>query len=170
MLQQLRALSADYVQAASSRLRAQIAPHLDGAGNICLYAPLPHEVNLLPLLSERPEHAYYFPLCQPGHRLSFHRVVNPATDLTPGAMGIPAPRPHLPSITPAEVDLVLVPGVAFTMSGQRLGYGGGYYDRFLPQLPASARVLAAALPEQLLPTLPTDEHDCTLPLVLTLPA
>lgn len=165
-LRRLRSLSAGYVQAASAQLRAQLLPLLGSARHICLYAPLPHEVNLLPLLTEAPGRAYYFPRCLSGHRLSFHRVQQPAAELVPGAMGIPAPLPHLPSIEPAQVELVLVPGVAFTRAGERLGYGGGYYDRFLPQLSPAARTIALALPEQLVDTLPTDEHDTRVHSIL----
>lgn len=169
VLTSLRALPADYVQAASTRLREQLKPLLQAARHVCLYAPLPHEVNLLPLLQEYPECSYYFPRCLPERRLSFHRVRQPDAELEPGALGILAPRAELPAIPPAQVELIIVPGVAFTLSGKRLGYGGGYYDRFLPLLPPHAQIIALVLPEQLMPDLPVDKHDVRIPSVLTLP-
>lgn len=144
-----------------------LAEELHDARHICLYAPLPHEVNLMPLLTEQPGRSYYFPLCLPGRKLSFHRVQDAASELVPGAMGIPAPLPHLPRISPAEAELIIVPGVAFTREGKRLGYGGGYYDRYLPLLSPHARTLAPALPEQVYDDLPTESYDIPIDRVLT---
>lgn len=164
VLKRLRALPAGYVQAQSAALRARIHPLLKGLEKVCLYAPLPHEVNLLPLLEEAPGIAYYFPRCLPGRQLSFHRITS-AAELQPGTWGIPAPPAELPALSPHEAQLIIVPGVAFTAEGLRLGYGGGYYDRFLPRCP-QARTLALALPEQLQPELPTTPHDYRLHQVL----
>lgn len=153
--------------AKSAALRCQLAPFLGGEASLCigLYAPLPHEVDLMPLLREYPQHRYAFPRCLPGHRLCFHEVSDPASDLIPGAHGILAPRPDLPSVGAEAIDLLLIPGVAFTREGVRLGYGGGYYDRFIPLCP-QARLLSLAFEEQIFNTLPSDEHDRLVPLVL----
>lgn len=166
IMRTLRALPGAYVQEKSARLRRAAESYWQGAGmRICLYAPMAHEVDLLPLLREHPEHEYYLPRCLPKRRLSFHRVLTPEHDLLPGAWGILEPRPELPELPPEQAELILVPGVAFTPRGQRLGYGGGYYDRYLPRCP-QARTLALALAEQMQPELPTDAHDCTIGHVL----
>lgn len=172
MLLRLRALSAAYVQAASARLRELLRPLLAGCRRVCLYAPLAHEVNVLPLLSEAPECSFYFPRCLPGRRMSFQRVQNPDRELIPGEMGIRKPLSALPAIEPSEVDLMVLPGLAFEpLSGggaTRLGYGGGYYDRYLPLLPPTARTVALALPEQIITDLPTEAHDTPVQTLLTL--
>ena len=98
--------------------------------------------------------------------MSFHLIRDPETELKPAAMGIPAPSAGFPEIPPEKLDLIIVPGVGFTAAGDRLGYGGGYYDRYLP-LCSQAQVLALAFPEQIENTLPTDKHDFTIPRVLT---
>lgn len=85
---------------------------------------------------------------------------DPAT-LAPGAYGIMEPRPAWPVLAPAEVDLVVVPGVAFDRSGGRLGYGGGYYDRLLPGL-RHARLVGLAFECQVVDRLPHDPHDMSV--------
>lgn len=82
-------------------------------------------------------------------------------------MGIPAPALELPIIAADEFDIIVVPGVAFTRTGTRLGYGGGYYDRYLPRC-TRAKVLALAFPEQMVGYIATEAHDLPLPLVITL--
>lgn len=162
------AASADPTGRRSAALRALLAPLLsaDKALHIAIYAPLPHEVNLMPLLHDYPRHRYAFPRCGKGHSMTFHHVICPEQELRPGAMGILAPLPELPIIPPQQMDIIIVPGVGFTLSGQRLGYGGGYYDRYLPMC-TQAHILALAFPEQIEGSLPTDEHDFPIPTVLT---
>lgn len=169
VLAQLRAIPAPLRDAHSTALRAGLAPLLQGAEvlNIALYAPLEHEVNLLPLTEQYPRHRYAFPRCGKQGAMQFHHVTAPAIQLTPGAMGILTPSEHLPVIPPQELDLIIVPGVAFTPAGARLGYGGGYYDRYLPQC-TRATIIAAAFPEQMLESLPTEPHDLLIPRILTL--
>lgn len=172
ILQRLKeAAQADVQERRSAHLRHALAPMLSGTAplTVALYAPLPHEVNLLPLLTEHPQHRYVFPRCLKGHRMEFREVRNPATDMEAGAMGIPAPRAACPVAPPGEIDIIIVPGVAFTPEGDRLGYGGGYYDRYLP-LCSKARILACAFEEQIEPVLPTEAHDLRIPLLVRVTA
>lgn len=164
VLAQLRALDSAGQERRSRALRRHLAPWLDRAAplQVALYAALPHEVNLLPLLQELPQHHYYFPRCLPDKRMVFHAVSNPSTQMQPAAMGISEPMDHLPVGDPSDFDLVLVPGVAFTPHGDRLGYGGGYYDRFLP-LCHKANLVSLAFREQIHTILPVEEHDVRIP-------
>ena len=84
-----------------------------------------------------------------------------------GPFGIREPPPDAPSISPSEIDIWLVPGLAFTMDGKRLGYGGGYYDRFLANASPNATSIAIAYPFQILPSLPTSPHDLPISQILT---
>lgn len=168
IIQRLRqAAAADSTGRRSAALRALLHPYLAEAHalSIALYAPLPHEVNLMPLLTTYPQHHFAFPRCLPGHKMSFHIIRQPQTELQPAAMGIPAPLPDLPEIPPHQLDLIIVPGVAFTLSGDRLGYGGGFYDRYLPRCP-QAQILATAFAEQIVNTLPTGKYDFRIPTIL----
>ena len=70
------------------------------------------------------------------------------------------PDPQLP-------DLVVVPGVAFTADGQRLGQGGGWYDRFLPGIGDLTRTVGVCFSEQIRDELPTEDHDVSVGCVLS---
>ncbi|MDF2628431.1 MAG: 5-formyltetrahydrofolate cyclo-ligase [Symbiobacteriaceae bacterium] len=90
--------------------------------------------------------------------LVLHAYSGNQAALARGAYGIMEPRPEWPVVTPAEVDLVVVPGVAFDRTGGRLGYGGGYYDRLLPMM-GHARLAGLAYECQVVEGLPKDPHD-----------
>ncbi len=168
VLAKLKAIPANTRKEYSAQLRKLLSAYLDTDNQLCaaLYYPLPHEVDLLPLLPEYPQHIFAFPRCMPGRQLQFHQVKDPATDMQPGAIGIPAPLPQLPIVEPARFDIVIVPGVAFTTGGLRLGYGGGYYDRYLPRC-TQAKLLALTYPQQIVDYIPTEAHDLTIPSILT---
>jgi 5-formyltetrahydrofolate cyclo-ligase len=72
-----------------------------------------------------------------------------------------------PPPDPKAVDVVIVPGTAFTAAGERLGQGGGWYDRFLPQLRAGATTIGVGFAPQLVAELPVEAHDVRLDLVIT---
>lgn len=67
----------------------------------------------------------------------------------------------------AHIDVVILPGVGFDREGGRLGYGGGYYDRFLPRLRADACKIAVAYELQILPQVPLEPHDMRLDVLVT---
>ncbi len=62
-------------------------------------------------------------------------------------------------VDPAALDVVVVPGLAFTLDGRRLGQGGGHYDRFLPRLRADCITIGACFAEQVIGDLPVEPHD-----------
>jgi 5-formyltetrahydrofolate cyclo-ligase len=86
-------------------------------------------------------------------------------DLVPDAAGMAAPPPSAPAIALARSDLVIVPGVAFTRAGMRLGRGGGLYDRLLATSPATS--IGVAFDIQLADELPVESHDRAVDLVVT---
>jgi 5-formyltetrahydrofolate cyclo-ligase len=97
-------------------------------------------------------------------------VQNLAQDLEVGALGLLEPRAALPEISISALDLVLVPGRAFSEQGLRLGRGGGYYDRFLEKLEqqkARATTVALALEAQIFSDIPSAEHDRRVQWIVT---
>jgi 5-formyltetrahydrofolate cyclo-ligase len=99
--------------------------------------------------------------------LVLHEIADVARDVAPGYRGIPEPRVEAPRADAATMDFVLVPGVAFDAAGRRLGYGGGFYDRLLPQLPRQAPRVAAAFDLQLVDHVPAGAHDARVDLIVT---
>lgn len=68
---------------------------------------------------------------------------------------------------PGWPDVVIVPGLAFTLGGERLGQGGGWYDRFLAERRDDCATIGVGFGEQLLGSLPTETHDIVLDAVVT---
>jgi len=95
------------------------------------------------------------------------RVARPGAALIAGPHGIPEPDADAPVIAPAELDLVLAPGVAFDRRGGRLGQGGGDYDRLIAALPADCLTVGWCHDFQLVDAVPTEPHDRAVQIVIT---
>ena len=132
------------------------------------YWPLSGELDIRPLLQACHAQGHKLALpCTPrkGKPLTFRNWL-PSDELKAGPHGTREPYAEKAEVTPS---LVLVPLLAFTLHGERLGYGGGYYDRTLAMLKESAEVFACGISYagQEAATLPTDEHDQRLDGILT---
>ncbi len=93
---------------------------------------------------------------------------NPKEDLQLGNFGVLEPKPEaVRELDPSQLDLVLVPGVGFDKRGYRIGYGAGYYDRFLPRLAPHVPTVGLAFQLQLMEELPIDPYDYPLQYLLT---
>ncbi|QDV86695.1 5-formyltetrahydrofolate cyclo-ligase [Stieleria magnilauensis] len=93
-------------------------------------------------------------------------------DLSPGAFGILEPRPEIRgradrSVAATELDLIVVPGVAFDPDGGRLGHGRGFYDRLLAGVRAETALVGVAFECQIVPHVPLDDHDVSMDWVVT---
>jgi len=103
-----------------------------------------------------------------GRALELRQVVDLTQDLVPSRWGIREPRPErCPLVDPAQIDLVLVPGVAFDCTGNRLGYGAGFYDRLFQRLPPSALRVACVQEALLVDRVPSEPHDAPVDLLVT---
>lgn len=90
------------------------------------------------------------------------------TDLSESYKGILEPELRENNVVnEEEIDLVVVPGVAFDHKGGRLGYGGGFYDRFLLKLSKKCKIAAIAYKEQIVNDIPMDEHDVKINCIIT---
>ena len=131
------------------------------AKTIGAYMPLPDEVDVTPFF-QRLEKQFYIPVFDPA--LGSYRMAKYTPELKPGKFGIP--EPEEPAWADAdEIDLILVPGIAFDRTGNRLGRGGGFYDRLLPLY--SAVRIALCFDFQTLDTIPSEPHDCRMNILVT---
>ena len=98
------------------------------------------------------------PTCDLEHRELLACKIGPKEKLVPGTYGVPEPSVKRP-VSLEDIDLVVVPGVAFDKQGNRLGRGKGYYDRCLNRLPSKAYTVGLAFDFQILPSVPTTASD-----------
>ncbi|NLJ76078.1 MAG: 5-formyltetrahydrofolate cyclo-ligase [Peptococcaceae bacterium] len=94
-------------------------------------------------------------------------IVDFPADLRPGAWGILEPGPQARLLDPATLDLVITPGVAFDLSGYRIGYGCGFYDRFLPRTGKDTVYIGLAYEFQIQPDVFPQVHDVPVDIILT---
>ncbi len=91
-----------------------------------------------------------------------------STELSPNAFGIPEPPREKSNLLDAKtIDLIIVPGVAFDRLGRRIGYGGGYYDRFLGSVRPDAAKIALAFEIQIVDRVPVGERDSPVDVIVT---
>ena len=151
--------------------RVAQSPEFGNAECVLLFASFGSEVDTSPLLSAAlaAGKRIALPRVNPTTReLELRGVTSVQTDLQPGLWGIPEPIPErCPETDLAEIDFVLVPGVAFDRSRRRLGYGGGYYDRILSQVTRGVPCIAICFERQLVPQVPADDHDLRVPILMT---
>jgi 5-formyltetrahydrofolate cyclo-ligase len=110
-----------------------------------------------------------FPRVLGKEALAWHEV-HSLDQLQVGYMGLMEPDPILPErdlATLPPTTLVLVPGLAFDQQGNRIGRGGGYYDRFLAQLPAGIKKIGLFFSVQEIPEVPAESYDVRLDGLIT---
>ncbi|MGI6219312.1 MAG: 5-formyltetrahydrofolate cyclo-ligase [Bacteroidaceae bacterium] len=162
----LREYTSEALARFSEQVRAALEAHpfFREAQVVLLYCALPAEVDLRPLMERwagRKE--ILLPVTEDeGIRL---RRYEGAERMRQGRYGIWEPVGPEWDGALEQIDLVVVPGVAFDRGGNRLGHGKGYYDRFLKRL--AARRIGVCFPFQLLDEVPHDELDCRMDEVLT---
>lgn len=138
---------------------------------VALFYPFGSEVDTRPLIqrTRQEKKTVLLPVCQSDHRLQFC-IYHSYTPLRPQTHGIlEIPPEHRESVPPENIDFILIPGLLFDTHGHRIGYGGGYYDRFLPLLRPDTKKIAVAFDLQVLKdmTLPQESHDQPVPLLIT---
>ena len=150
------------------RMRAMRLSALQGSRIVMLYASTAEEIDLFPLMEALLANGHRIALPEiTGKGVMEARVFSLMDGLIEGAFGILTPAPECSAqIQPGEIDMVIVPGTAFSPDGRRLGLGGGYYDRFLPRAVDAVR-LVLAFDFQIVPDIPMGMQDARVDIILT---
>lgn len=163
------ALDADYKAESSAAICRALAalPEFDAARVVFAFAGLAREIDTRDFLQETiaRDKTLLLPRCEPERQMALCAVRELETDLEPGAMGILEPKRSCPVIQPEDVDLAVVPCTTFDRAGNRLGQGGGYYDRILPRL--RCPTVCICREKLLADAVPTEPHDLRCALYLT---
>lgn len=106
------------------------------------------------------------PVCNPADCTMTPCAVYGMDELQPGHYGILEPAALHP-VPPGSIDLVVVPGIAFDRMGHRIGYGKGYYDRFLSQTAVTADTVGLCFDPCLVDALPHDAYDIPVRHIIT---
>ena len=145
-------------------------PAFSASRSIFAYVSFRSEVETVGLIAHCLQKgvAVSVPLTLPAeHRLLAHAITDMSRDLAPGYCGIPEPLKTLPLVDPASIGVVVVPGSVFDVHGGRLGYGGGYYDRFLQAAAPQALRIGLAFDLQVIEAVPLESHDQQLDYLIT---
>ncbi len=165
-----KALSPDTLQATAKAASAHILdlPQWQTANQVLLYMPIANEIDTKILL----ENAWatgkevLLPRCDTKQKGIMHvALCQSMDDLCVGAYGILEPTERCSALEPSQLrcQLAMIPAVAFDAHGNRLGYGGGYYDRFLAhESMASTCLVGFAHHVQIVPELPAEPWDRTM--------
>jgi 5-formyltetrahydrofolate cyclo-ligase len=146
----------------------RLEPQLRSARTILFFAPLPDELDIWPLLERflAAGKTCALPCFDPASQIYFARQIkNPATEVITGKFGVREPASGSVEMPLEKFDLVLVPGVAFDLRGNRLGRGLGFYDRMLAK--TSGVKCGVGHDFQLQENIPTEPHDAKVDFVFT---
>lgn len=147
-------------------------PEFQAARSIAFYISVRSEAQTRPALQAAlaAGKKVVTPYCEDG-RLRLVRIENEA-ELEIGAYQIPEPAAAirgLPerAVSAAELDMIVVPGIAFDRDGNRLGHGAGYYDKLLAEVGPATKLVALAFECQLVDRVPTQSHDVRMHRIVT---
>ena len=143
------------------------SPLFKNASMLLIYAPLENEINLLPLahVARKRGLPIAFPRCDKETNTMQFYFLSEGQKLIPGAYGIPEPPEDAPVCVPDERALCVVPALSYDLSGNRIGYGKGYYDRYLSTFPGIT--VGATYAPMLLKSVPTEAHDLPVDWLFT---
>ena len=165
VLQEMKAIPREQKQAMDQALTDQFLKHpfYQEAKVIATYLSFPHEFQTQGLIEQalKDGKRVLIPKTYPKGRMDF--VVYDPQQLVKTSFGLLEPQGDLEVVDASQIDLIHVPGLAFTREGYRIGYGGGYYDRYLKHF--TGHTLSTVYPCQIRDFIPED-HDIPVQEVL----
>jgi len=168
LIDEIAALPTEYLSDSDEWLflRVTSLKEFNAARNIMVYCSVEREpdTHMIAQAALSTGKTVAFPYCYRGGIMQA-RIVRDLSELKPSMLGIPAPSDEAPMISPEELDLIIVPALAYDYSGYRVGYGGGYYDRYLSGV--RAYTVGIARERLMMEKLPKEKHDVPVKCVIT---
>jgi len=168
MRERLEKISPAVREVESIGLRERLQTQMPSASTILFFAPLPDEPDVWPVLelSMALGVTCALPFFSAEKKTYGARILNHlATEIVIGKFGVREPAAGCAEISLEKFDLVLMPGVAFDLAGNRLGRGRGFYDRLLAE--SSGVKCGVCYDMQLLEKIPSEPHDAKVNFILT---
>lgn len=169
MLAHRRSLSEEEFRSASRLIQQAFldTEEFRGARTIAVYASIHNEVatELVSLTALESGKEVVFPAVE-GHGMVF-RQLTAGSSMQSGAFGILEPCTDCRVFLPDEVDVFVLPGIAFDIKGERIGYGKGYYDKTLHRLEGQGRLVGLCYDFQLVDEIVGEPHDVKMDLIIT---
>ena len=139
------------------------------ADSVALFVTYRSEMNTYLILDEILERgkSVAVPRVTGRGEMEFFRITDHKKDLEVGAFGIREPRPGSELTRPQDIDLLLTPGAVFDPFGYRIGYGGGFYDRYIKRLRPDCPVIALGFELQIVDRVPTEQFDTPVDMIVT---
>ena len=156
-------------KSAAIRKKLFADPGFKGAKVVMLYASRDEEVDTWEIIDNALAMGkkVALPRCVSQAKVIPKEITDTDTDLEKGTYSIYEPKGSKQSVEIEEIDLVVVPGVAYDKENNRIGRGKGYYDKFLAGLPPRTATIGLAFDFQLLDKLPIDSHDIPVLKIIT---
>ena len=165
-------LSPDKIQQLSTEIWRRLVqfPPYQSAKTVMFYVALPGEVDTKPMIQESLQlgKRIIVPVTDKRTKTLLPCEIFGLHELVSSTFNVLEPPEHLRRVVPAEdIDLIIVPGLSFDLRGGRVGFGAGYYDRFLAQPQLRATTVALSFHGQLVERVPQGEHDVTVDYIVT---
>ncbi|HSQ41308.1 MAG TPA: 5-formyltetrahydrofolate cyclo-ligase [Fibrobacteraceae bacterium] len=165
----LRSLPLDVYHEESTEIVRHLASWdiLQKAEVVAAFHPSRTEPQIQPLLKSLvSQKVLLLPRVLPGNNMEMVQVEDLHRDIHPGSFGLQEPHLSLKAWTGASPSVFLIPGVVFGKYGERIGHGGGYYDRFLAEYPETIRVGVALSCQILSRKIPQNPHDIRMSYIV----
>lgn len=173
LLEKRGQLSAEEVQYKSKSIFRELSSTeiYQRSSNVMLYISFRNEVHTGEIIDDLLSigKKVFIPIAVPSTReILVSELRDPDKDLEVGNYGVLEPKREAVRVSdPGILDLILVPGVAFDEKGYRIGYGAGYYDRFLPGISPSVPTVGLAFELQMTERLPREKYDFAVQYIIT---
>ena len=173
ILKKRHSLSKDYIKNKSQQIFLKLAESVEyrNSRNIMFYVATRSEVQTEEMIKTSIEMGknIFVPIILPECiNLAPSKIFDFDTELEKGKKGILEPKKEYYRLFPPEnIDLIIIPGVAFDLSGNRIGRGFGYYDNFLKEIRSSTKIIALAFEMQIVKKIPNDKNDIPVHKIIT---